>query len=777
MERSWRVLEFDKILAQLEEKAASPLGRERARSLVPATSPGVIRALQAQTTEAATVRRRHQVPLGGIHDIKSHVLRAGRGAMLDPSELNQVLSTLQAGARLRKFLMQLEGFPWLLATGQSLPGLAGLEQEISECITSAGEVADGASPDLLRVRRQIRTLTGRIKDRVDGMVRSPEVARYLQEPLVTIRGDRYVLPVKQEHRAQVPGLVHDQSASGATLFIEPMAVVEMGNELRRLALEENKEIERVLQRLSALVGACGDELEKLLEGLGELDFAFAKASLSLGQDASEPEIAEDRRLMLKAARHPLLGKDAVPVDVGLGGDFDILVITGPNTGGKTVTLKTTGLCVLMAQAGLHIPAAPGSRVPVYEEVMCDIGDEQSIEQSLSTFSSHMTNIVRFLGRAGHRSLVLLDELGAGTDPMEGSALAIAILEHLLSVGAHAVATTHYSELKGFAFEHDRVENASVEFDPVTLRPTFRLLTGLPGRSNAFAIAERLGLDPAVVARARELGPASGRQLEEMLAEIHDTRYRAAEERRETSAALSRIQRLEAEIRAEAARQESSRREVLARARQEARDLLARARAEVQALLKELRSAPAANPGDLGRAAGERLEQLRASLGGDEEKVPAGPPPEDLRAGEPVRVLSLGLDGHVMEAPGPGEKVQVQVGIMKVTVDAGDLRRGEITPVARQADGLSRLMADKAGSIKPELDVRGMASADALEQVDKYLDDALVAGARRVRIIHGKGTGALRRVIAGHLSQHPRVESYHRAPPQEGGDGVTVVELA
>jgi DNA mismatch repair protein MutS2 len=727
-----------------------------------------------QTSEAVSVSRRYQVPLHGIVDIRVQVQRASRGGMLDALELNQVLSTLQAGGRLRKLLLELEGYSWLGEMGRALPQLFDLEGEIAECITRSGEVSDQASPELGRVRRQLRALAGRIKERLDSMVRSPEIARCLQEPLVTVRGDRYVLPVKQEQRAAVPGLIHDQSASGATLFIEPMAVVELGSELRRMHLAEQREIERVLQRLSERVGGHGEELGRLLEVLGCLDLTFAKAALGREQEGSEPEIASDGRLVLRDARHPLLGRAAVPVDVSLGGDYDVLVITGPNTGGKTVTLKTTGLCVLMAQAGLYIPAAPGSRVPPYTAVMCDIGDEQSIEQSLSTFSSHMTSIVEFLQRADRQSLVLLDELGAGTDPMEGSALAIAILEHLLSVGAQAVATTHYSELKGFAHQHARVENASVEFDPATLRPTFRLVTGLPGRSNAFAIAERLGLDPAVVRRARELGPAPGRLLEELLSEFHENRFRAAEDRREAAAAVARAQRLEEELRAEVARQAAARKEVLARARQEGRDLVNRARSEVQSLLKELRSAQ--HPATVIRAVQERLEPLRESLAQDEEKVPPGPPLEDLRVGEAVRVLSLGLDGHITQVAGPGERVQVQVGILKVMVEAGDLSRTAATASQQQAGSLDRLMTEKASSLRPELDVRGLPADEALDRVDKYLDDAVMAGTQRVRIIHGKGTGALKRAIAGWLAQHPRIKGYQLAPPQEGGDGVTVVEL-
>lgn len=769
-----RVLELHKILAQLADKAASALGRERALALSPAAEPATMREWLQQTSEAVAVSRRHQVPLHGIVDIGAQVQRAMRGGMLDAGELNQVLSTLLSGGRLRRFLLELEGYPWLEGMGRALTQLPELEDEIGECITSSSEVSDQASPELLRVRRQLRALSGRIKERLDSMVRSPEIARCLQEPLVTVRGDRYVLPVKQEQRAAVPGLIHDQSASGATLFIEPMAVVELGSELRRMKLAEQREIDRVLQRLSAQVGARGEELGQLLEVLGWLDLTFAKAALGLEQGGSEPEIASDRQLVLREARHPLLGRSAVPVDVCLGGDYDILVITGPNTGGKTVTLKTTGLCVLMAKAGLYIPAAPGSRVPPYAAVMCDIGDEQSIEQNLSTFSSHMTNIVEFLRRADQQSLVLLDELGAGTDPMEGSALAMAILEHLLAVGAHAVATTHYSELKGFAHQQDRVENASVEFDPATLRPTFRLLTGLPGRSNAFAIAERLGLDADVVRRARELGPAPGRLLEELLSEFHENRFRAHEDRREAGAALARAQRVEEELRTELARQEASKREVLARARQEARDLVARARAEAQLFLKELRSAQ--SPATVARAIQERLEPLRESLAVAEERVPPGPPLEDLQAGEAVRVLSLGLDGHITQVAGPGEKVQVQVGIMKVMVEAGDLSRATAAVSLTQADNLGRLMADKAVSLRPELDVRGLPAAEAVDRVDKYLDDAVMAGTRRVRIIHGKGTGVLRRAIAEWLIQHPRVGSYQLAPPQEGGEGATVVEL-
>lgn len=775
-DNSLRVLEFDKIQARLEAEATTVMGRERARALTPATDVSAVRRWQAETGEARTVRRSRQVPLAGIRDIRRHLQRAERGAALSPEEFNEVLSTLRAGARLRRFLDGLEGCPALRAAAAEVRGFPDLEGELAAAITEANDVADQASPELARLRRQLRVLSGRIKERVDSMVRSPEVTRYLQEALVTIRSGRYVLPVKQEHRAQVPGLVHDQSASGATLFIEPMALVELGNDLRQLELAEQREVEKVLQRLSGLLAAAGPEVLASVLALGELDFIFARAALGDRQRASAPEVGDAGPLVLRAARHPLLGPDAVPVDVRLGDEFDILVITGPNTGGKTVTLKTVGLLVLMAQAGLHLPAEEGSRVGVYAEVLCDVGDEQSIEQSLSTFSSHMTNIVRFMGRLRGRCLVLLDELGAGTDPAEGSSLGTAILEHLLARGAHVVATTHYTELKRFAFATPRVENASVEFDPETLRPTFRLLTGIPGRSNALAIAARLGLDPAVVKRAAELRPAADRQLEDLLADIHDTRYRLGEDQREVGAALARVRRLEDELRGKLQELEASRTEVLARARREARDLLTRVRTEAQLLLRELRAAGAgADAGALTRRAGDTLEALRSQLGEDVTRPEPGPAPDNLRSGEPVRVVSLGLDGYVVEPPGAGGQAQVQVGIMKVTVDAGDLRR-VAAPAVVQGEGLGQLLAGKAAAFRPELDVRGLVAAEALEQVDKYIDDALLAGVRRVRVIHGKGTGALRRVITEWLAAHPRVERWASAPPAEGGDGVTVVEL-
>ncbi len=783
-ERTLRALEFDKICHRLSELTQTSMGREQAMALQPLTQRFAIEKRQEETQEATTALRLHTLALRGVSDIRLAVKRAVRGAVLSIEDLSNVRSTLESSRRLKRQLLHLEGLPLLSDWGERLLTLPEVEEEIRHCLTEDLEVADAASAELMRVRRQLRSLRVRIKERIESMSRSQNIMRYLQEPLVTIRNDRYVLPVKQEYRAQVKGLVHDQSSSGATLFIEPLALVDLGNDVKRLELEENRAVERVLQKLSALVQQAGDELVYLVDDLGTIDFVLARGALAHEHDASAPQFGDDGHMDLFSARHPLLGRSAVPVDLRLGVDGkDALVITGPNTGGKTVTLKTAGLLVLMAQSGLHIPAAPRSRLPVYGRLFCDVGDEQSIEQSLSTFSSHMSNIVRFLQAADGQTLVLLDELGAGTDPAEGSALGIAILEFILGRGAQVIATTHYGELKRFAFEHPAVENASVEFDPETLRPTYRLLLGLPGRSNAFAVAEQLGLDESVIARARQLRPAGEQEMEDMLAQLHQDGYRAQAARRESESTLSRLHKQEEELSRERKELARRRRDIMAEARREAKVLVSRARQELSNLIKEAReNAESLDTQTLSHRTKQRLEAVRSQFeqpgeGDDAVKAPTKATPEEIRIGDRVKVLSLDLCGEVLEeADASDGDIQVQLGIMKVRVPLSDVVKQEQASQKRPRSSVSQLLQNKAASIAPELDVRGALVEEALERVDKYLDDAIMSGVKQVRIIHGKGSGALRKAVGDTLRQHPHVRGVEWALPAEGGDGVTIAIL-
>jgi DNA mismatch repair protein MutS2 len=782
--RTIRVLEYEKVRAMLVERAATNIGKEISAELEPVADFREVKERQAETNEArAILRSGKSVPLGGIHDVRKALERAMRGAMLEPEQFLDIADTIHGGRRLKKFLLEIrEDFPILAGWAGLIGGLSELEAEIRRCINERAEVADDASDALYRIRRQIKVIHGRIRDKLESMIRSPETVKLLQDPIVTVREDRYVIPVRQEYRSQAPGIVHDQSASGATLFIEPLAVVEMNNDLRQLGLQEKEEILKILQELSGRVRSEGRELQSTLQALGHIDFVFAKGKLSQDMDAHGPELNDEGRLDIRRGRHPLLKGDVVPADVTLGKKFDTLVITGPNTGGKTVSLKTIGLLTLMTQAGLHIPAAIGTEMAVFEQVFCDLGDEQSIEQSLSTFSSHMTNIVKILDRANNRTLVLLDELGAGTDPTEGAALAMSILEFLHARGVKTVATTHYSELKTFAYTRPRVENASVEFDVETLRPTFRLLVGLPGRSNAFEISRRLGINEAVIERAREFLTKDELKVESLIESIQANRIKLEEDRRAMESARIDSQRLRERYEAMMSQARAKEQEIIARAQAQAVQLLNQTRQESEAVISELKEAMRKEREvERNQAMQKAREKLRRAREEADtafrrpEVRPDTPPPENLRLGEPVMVLSLNQRGHVLSEPADGQ-VMVQMGIMKVQVKIADVRRveGEKAKPARTSAG--QMAAAKAQTISPEVDLRGLTADEAIDRADKYLDDATLAGLQQVRIIHGKGTGALRQAIKDYLRAHRAVRSFRLGGVGEGGDGVTVVTL-
>ena len=799
-------LEYDKIISWLADCCVSVIGQERALSLLPSGAAEEIRQRQARVTEARGILRQvTEVPLEGIHDLRLLLWKAEKGGLLEGEELNKVALTLQAAVRIREFLLkhsQAEGY--LRLRGESLGMHRDLLQKIKACISEQGKIKDSASPRLEKIRRQIYTLNLKIKEKLDEVIRQQEYQKYLQEPLVTIRYGRYVVPVKQEYRYQFPGLIHDQSASGATVFMEPMAVVQINNELQRLAAEEKQEEERILRELTAAVAQRQEEVKRDLEILGEVDFIFACARLSQVMDAREPQFASGRELQLLRARHPLLGARAVPISVELGRDFDILVVTGPNTGGKTVALKTIGLLCLMAQAGLHIPVDEGTVLPVFQKIFVDIGDEQSIEQSLSTFSSHMSNIVEILKETDAHSLVLLDELGAGTDPAEGAALGMAILEYLLEKRALVVATTHYSELKTFAYTRPRVENAAVEFDAETLRPTYRLRIGLPGKSNAFEIAARLGLAPSVVERARQYLTREELEMGDLIQSLKESHLKTEAERREAEQLRKRLQeREEALLRAEQAWREKEAR-MLRRAQEEAMEIVQQARQEAERILKELRQAKkeAAEP--------QRVQELRRQLknmhsrlydgwqkgpsgAGEGEKSPAEGDAglltavngirQHFKPGDQVYVSRLNQQGQVIGVAGEGKEVEVQIGMVRLHLPPSDLQL--LSPAEKQKSSassfparsdLGRLMSDKSRTVSSEVHLRGMLVDEALLKLEKYLDDAYLAGLSSVYVIHGKGTGTLRAAVREFLSEHPYVASFRPATAQEGGLGVTVVEL-
>jgi DNA mismatch repair protein MutS2 len=788
-EKSLQTLEYPKILERLAHEAAFSASKELAQGLLPATDLREVERRQAYTTEARRLLEvRPDAGIRGARDIRPLVVRAERGAMLSPSELLNVLSTVRSAIYVARLLGRLdEDFPLLKALGADLPQRPKLAERIEESISEEGEVLDSASPTLRRLRAEIRTAQQRLQEKLQSLVNDYRTS--LQEPIITLRADRYVLPVRAEARGQVRGIVHDQSASGATIFVEPLVVVEMNNRLRELHLSERQEVERILLEISESVGSEALALNLDVELLAEIDLHLAKARYSQITESNPPRLNNEGRLKLMAARHPLLTGKVVPTDFRLGDDFSMVVITGPNTGGKTVALKTVGLLTLMAQAGLHIPADDRSEITIFEDVFADIGDEQSIEQSLSTFSSHLSRIIDILQRANAKSLVLLDELGAGTDPSEGSALARAILMYLLERHVSVVATTHYSELKAFAYDTAGVANASVEFDVETLSPTYRLQIGLPGRSNALAIAARLGLLPEIIEQARQLLGTTGVQMESLLEGLQEDRRVAADERYHLSMERAEAEHLRKQLETERARFEEDRVRILNEARTQARRELE----QVQAQLARIRV-------DMGRQrlTQEKLDRMRAQVRGMEGRAQAVPEPRrrapeptpteteagPLQVGDTVRVRSFNQVGELVSLPDAKGEVEVELGFLKVRVAAENIerlsRRQAKSEAAANGDGVrgvslpsitEREMPDM------QLDLRGQRVEEVLPAVDRYIHDAYMAGMPFVRILHGKGTGALRQAIRDQLAHHPLVRAYESAAANDGGEGVTVVTLS
>jgi len=795
-ERSVRVLEFHKIKDRLKALAATNLGKELADSLRPVTDLHEVRRRQKETTEGrAILSAGRDVSLGGVRDIRSFVERAAIGGTLTPEELLDVSSTLGAAMRLRKFITGLGGeFAILREYAEGITPQPGIVKEIERCIDEYGNVVDHASCELARIRSQIRAVNNRIREKLDSIIKSEQSVRYLQEPIITLRSGRFVVPVKQEARTSVPGIVHDRSQSGQTLFIEPMPIVDLNNELTQLAGKEKEEVERILQKLSFAVSGASVEILDTVSILGAIDFALAKGRLSLDMKAQEPDVDNKGYLRIRQGRHPLLSGDVVPIDVELGKDFRTLVVTGPNTGGKTVTLKTIGLFALMTLAGLHIPALSGTKVPVFSQVFADIGDEQSIEQSLSTFSSHMTHIVKIMEQADSSSLVLLDELGAGTDPREGAALGVAILKYLHERGASTVVTTHLSELKTFAYEYEGAENASCEFDVETLEPTYRLIMGLPGGSCALVVASRLGLPEEVINTACNYLGEDRIQVDSIIAEMKRTMEELEAEKEEAEKAREEQQRLRQRQEIEVKQIEEARLEILRKAKTEADTMLAQAKADIAAIIKELRKSSQLQMSaidDEARKAREALKEvsergrpIEEELSGQDiarGEIDSVRPlnPDEIEVGAEVFVGKLGQVGQINWVSGEGDDVEVQVGGLKVLVSRKDLYvpEGEDCRKKPSYTGqvyLSPITREKASAVSMELDVRGHTVEEAIADVDKYLDDVCLAGLKRVRIIHGKGTGALKQAVRKFLKEHPHVDEALPGGLSEGGDGATVV---
>ena len=771
-ERTLRLLEYYKVREELSKQASCSLGKELALEIEPFDNLMRVKHELRETKEAYTMLNlAKEPPFGGIRDIRSAVLRANKGAILDGFELLAIADTLRATLYMSQYL---EGcnLPWLLQLGYRLAPLSDLKRAIEETFDDRGEVADNASTELEKIRKALTIAVNRLEEKLNSMIRSAEVRKYLQDSLITRRGDRLVIPVKQEFRGQVPGIVHDQSASGATLFIEPAAVVELNNNIKILKEKENEEVRRILKELSEQVGFNKDKLILNLETLARLDFAFAKARYALVLKATEPEISEDGYFKVRKARHPLLKGEVVPVDFTLGENFHTLIITGPNTGGKTVTLKTIGLITLMAQSGLYIPAEEGSKLSFRKDIYADIGDEQSIEQSLSTFSSHLKNIIAILQKADEKALVLLDELGAGTDPQEGAALAMAILNDLHLKNVLTVATTHYSDLKSYAYLTEGVENASVEFNPETLSPTYRLLIGIPGRSNALSIALRLGLPKEIVTLARSKLTTESLEAGALIERLEENRRISEQERDAAKKLKAEAQKLKDKYERQQLELEKQRQELLQKNSVAMMEQLDKNKKEIEELIASIRSSNSLKEAqELRKVLEEEENLLKSQIAEAEKKRRDLKPIKDFYIGQEVLLKQSNLPAVILSIE--GNKAMVQAGIMKVTVPLIDLEPHYSEP-GKKAKVVRYKSA--AQTISTELNVIGKTVAEALDEIDLYLDAAFVARLSVIRIVHGKGTGALRKGVQDYLKQHPHVKSFRDGGQGEGGIGATVVEL-
>ena len=780
--RVLKTLEYDKILAMLKERASCCVSRELVDTMEPSGDFDTVERELKLTAEAETLfYKTGRSPVDDFPDMRHCLERMHAALFLSTGELLGIASCLKA-ARIAKDILANE-----VGEESYLYNLAGLlithrsaEEEINRCIINEDEIFDGASPALARIRRAMRLANEKVREKLNSMIRSTAYQKYLQEPIITIRNGRFVIPVKQEYRQQVPGLIHDQSSSGATLFIEPSAVVELGNEYKKLLAEEADEIERILTELTAMLAPYADEIREDLNIMGQIDLVFAKAKLSRELNAVMPRLNRNNYVRIVRGRHPLIPADrVVPIDIWIGRDYRSLIITGPNTGGKTVTLKIVGLFALMVQSGIFVPANEGSEFPVFEHIYADIGDEQSIEQSLSTFSSHMKNIVGILDKADENSLVLLDELGAGTDPIEGAALAMSILEELNDRHCICVSTTHYSEIKAFAMTHEGMENASMEFDIDRLCPTYRLYIGIPGKSNAFEISSRLGLPNSIIDKAKGFLKGEDVRFEDIISSAQSQHRIAEEERKMAEEARAELEKLRADAERERRKLDEDRNRLQAKAKEDAKRIVADTKREMEKLIVEIRSIK-----DIDRSAADRaIQSARDTLRATEtavnekeaiKKEDNTKPPKTVRAGDTVNIVTLDQKATVLSAPDSKGEVMVQAGVMKLNVKLKDIRLIEEKKAAAPTSGKVGLGAGKQVGL--ELDVRGMLVDEANIIVDRYLDDAYNAGLSEVNIIHGKGTGALRAGVQAFLKRHPLVKGYRMGSYGEGDAGVTVVTL-
>ncbi len=788
-QEAFKTLAYDKIKEMLTGCASSNLGKRLARELLPSSDFEEVASRLAETDEAVLIMETAAPPLGGIRDISSSLHKVELGAVLDLGELVEVRSTMYAMRNVKYFFRDLAlDVPLLKELARGTEILGELERQLENIIDEHGNIREDASVELRRINRELRSTQSRIKDKIAGLLHSAEYQKYFQDAIVTVRDERYVIPVKLEYRSHFPGIVHDQSASGSTLFIEPMAVVDMNNDVKQLVLAREQEMNRLLKVLTQQISRHREILGANCDILAEIDFTFAKAKLAREMEAARPKLNDEGHTVLKQARHPLIDREkVVPIDIVLGTDYRMLLVTGPNTGGKTVSMKTLGLLVLMAQSGLYLPTAPDSELAVYQNVYADIGDEQSIEQSLSTFSAHMTHIVKILDQVEREDLLLLDELGAGTDPEEGAALAMSILERLLEMGTTTVATTHYSELKTFAYSRPGIENACVEFDVKTLRPTYRLLLGTPGASNAFAISRRLGLSEAIILRARQLVEADHAQFEKVVNELEQEKMMYEQRNADIMERQQRVTALQLKV--ERTKEEISKQkgEIIRKAREQSAAMIRRTRRESEEIIKELKE----QFQDMGvKKRQQAIQEARAKL--TEASAKANPgimaqkgvgkpvDIEKIQPGDTVYVKSLDQKGTVLAMS--GRELEVQLGSLRTKVKASrctfvsHTNPAEAVPASSGNKRQSSSYLQKTASIGREIDIRGMMVDEAEQVVGKFLDDAVMAGLSQVLVIHGKGTGALRKGVQAYLKGHRNVMSYAFADINEGGTGATVVNL-
>ena len=782
-----KTLEYDKIIDMLVEEADSALGKDSARRLRPSSDHGEIVAMQAETSHALTRLFHHgALSFHGLTDIRPSLVPLAKGGTLGAGELLRIGALLEAAKRAVEFDKKDEETDFLSGRFDGLQTFPEIRREISRCILSEDEISDDASSELKRIRRAMKTTNDKIREQLSVTVNSS--GDMLRDNIVTMRNGRYCLPVKQEYKSAFQGMIHDQSSTGSTFFIEPMAIVKLNNDLAELAMKEQEEIERILASISSICAPETEGLERDVILLSELDFIFAKAKLSKKMQGSEP-IFDDNYIEIKKGRHPLIPRDrVVPIDVTLGKDYRLLIITGPNTGGKTVSLKTVGLFTLMGQAGLHIPAFDGSHLRVFHEVYADIGDEQSIEQSLSTFSSHMTNTVSILKRADKNTLALFDELGAGTDPVEGAALAISILDNLLQRNVTAMATTHYSELKIYALSTDHVENASCEFDVESLQPTYRLLIGVPGKSNAFAISSKLGISDEIIEKAKSLVDEDSKSFEDVVTGLESTRKELEQERAKAAAYREEIERQKKKLAEKNERIDKAKEKILRRANEEANEILQKAKDMADDSIRKYNKwmdGGNGNVSDMERQRSAIREQLKKTDEKLATKQKGNRPktaPGKLSIGDLVMVHSMGVKGTVMSLPNTKGKCFVQMGIMRSEVNADDLELLEEETLQnrkeqlRERSGAGKIKMMKSLHVSSSINLIGKTVDEAIALLDKYLDDAYLAKLHQITIIHGVGTGALRNAVQAHLKKSKYIKTYRMGEYGEGGYGVTVAEF-